>query len=94
MFNEKAKYIIIEGEFGVEAPIVFSHLLTHVSVAGGRKVLGAGKVSFGVVADPNDRGYEPRMVMEANCYGESISLGIKSRGYEDDKLIEQYILNK
>jgi hypothetical protein len=68
------KYII--SDTGI--PVVFSELQQHRDVARAmfKKVVGAG---FCYIA-------EDRMV---TCYGESISLGIKSRGDVDSSILNR-----
>jgi hypothetical protein len=77
----KAKYIISESEL----PVVFSELQTHADVAlalfGGEKIIGAGFVYV------NREG-------EYVCYGESISLRVKSRSDEDSKLLNKMLGGK
>jgi len=78
----KSKYIILEtGLIPMGLPIVFSDLLTHADVARGieysGKVHGAG---FCYVV--NDRYV---------CYGESVSLNVKSRGEEDSKILNKLL---
>lgn len=76
------KYIILETRTGLEYPIIFPDFVEHSSVVPEfRKVVSAGKVGFG--AD-----YK---TIVATCSGESISLGVKSRGEEDNILIERMI---
>jgi len=84
MFDH-TKYIIVESN-GLEMPIVFASLLNHREVAGARKVVAAGFVSFSI-----DNGAPE---LNAECYGRSKSLNIGSRPDIDDKLIEQFILQR
>jgi hypothetical protein len=80
----RAKYVIVGG-----SAIVFSAAITHKEMVGyNQKCDGAGFVTFGskVDEDGND-------IAVATCYGESISLGIKSREEEDSILINRQILN-
>ena len=82
MYN--AKYVIVGG-----SAIVFSAAITHKDMVGYNKGCeGAGFVTFRSEVDEagND-------IAVDSCYGESISLGIKSRGEEDSKLINRQILN-
>lgn len=77
------KYIVIESEWGVECPIIFSHMLNHADVAGPRTVLAAGSCSI------DERNGE----IIVSVWGKSTSLGgIGSRGEEDVKLIRKQIL--
>lgn len=87
---DSTKYIIVE-DGGLAVPVVFSYLQKHSEVAAGRKVIAAGFVSFridwkGINHDDSE--------MVAVCYGQSVSLNVKSRGVEDSELIERFILNK
>ena len=80
----KTKYVIVDGN-----AIVFSAAIQHKSIVGyGQKVDGAGFVKF--IAVKNQWG-ENEVVAE--CYGESISLGIKSRPELDSRLVTRQITN-
>ena len=74
------KYIVVGNEnLGIETAIVFSPIEDHHQMAQrfiGKmmKVLGAGFVSIG----NNENGE-----LSVGCYGESVSLKIKSRGHKD-----------
>lgn len=73
----KAKYIIINGM----TPVVFPETLTHADVkfalAPGGECTGAGFVHI------NEDAY--------HCYGESVSLQVKSNGPEDSKILNRYL---
>lgn len=73
----KAKYIISKHQ----VPVVFSEVLTHADVARllfrQQDILGAG---FCYVKDD-----------KYHCYGESISLGVKSNGQEDATILNRYL---
>ena len=73
--NKELKYIIIKDRF--EVPIIFSALLNHKTVAGNLNVISAG---FCTIESNN----------QVSCYGESVSLNIKSRK-EDSSIIENTI---
>ena len=77
----KAKYIISE----TGLPMVFSELQTHADVAravfGGNQIVGAGFVHV------NSEG-------EYVCYGESVSLRVKSRNEEDSKILNTMLGGK
>ena len=74
--NMKAKYIIINNRIG-EIPIIFPLFFGHNDFNFNReKIISAGFVLI------NETGI--------SCYGESDSLGIKSRGKEDGELIKSY----
>ena len=72
----KMKYVIYEND-GAKHYVVFDFSVDHSEMARrmgiGAKILSAGFVSF------NDEG--------ACCYGESVSLNMKSRGDIDSKII-------
>lgn len=68
------KYIVVQ-DGPSELAIIFNPLLIHADVGRGYKVLGAGFVFVG--AD------------EVKCFGESISLNIKSRGSRDEKAVRE-----
>jgi len=84
------KYIIVD-TMGLEVPILFSELLNHSDVARGYKVVAAGFVSISSSVDTNDSGYSPKYIIEVDCYGESTTLGIKSRGILDDDIIDDHL---
>ncbi len=74
----KAKYIIHTDWI----PIVFPEIINHADMArnmGWKKedIVGAGFVYV------DDDSY--------NCYGESISLNVKSRCEEDEKILNRYL---
>ncbi len=77
----KAKYIISDSGL----PMVFSELQTHADVArnifGSNPIIGAGFVHV------NHEG-------EYQCYGESVSLRVKSRGEEDSKILNKMLGGK
>jgi hypothetical protein len=77
----KAKYII--GGW-LEAPIVFPEIIQHADMARSlgwigddKRVVGAGFVRI------QDDGYI--------VYGESVSLQVKSRGAEDERILNKYL---
>jgi len=74
----KSKYIIVDS-LAPELPIVFTELLTHSDVARsiGGKVHGAGFCHI-----ENNRYV---------CYGESVSLKVKSRGEADSKILNNLL---
>ena len=78
MYN--AKYVIIDG-----SAIIFSAAIQHKDMVGyNEKVQGAGFVSFGLKVDSYGD-----TIITANAYGESVSLGIKSREDDSDILTKQ-----
>jgi hypothetical protein len=78
-----AKYVIVEGR-----AIIFSAAIQHKDMVGyNRKCDGAGFVDFLTKTDS----YGDQIIV-ANAYGESISLGIKSRE-EDSAIITRQITN-
>jgi hypothetical protein len=80
----RAKYVIVEG-----SAIVFSAAIQHKDMVGfNQKCDGAGFVSFALTKD--SFGDE---IISATCYGESISLGIKSRDEQDSVIVTRQITN-
>jgi hypothetical protein len=71
----KMKYIVVD--MNIPEPFVFSETVTHADVARavGGTVLGAG---FCQIAGD-----------QFHCYGESISLRVKSRGDEDSNILNK-----
>lgn len=79
----KSKYVIVDGN-----AIVFSPAITHSDMVGyGQKCTGAGFVNF--VCEKDKYGDD---VIRAQCYGESISLGIKSNEI-DSMIVTHQIFN-
>lgn len=79
------KYVIVDG-----CAIVFSAAITHSDmVKYGKRAEGAGFVSF----YPRQNKWGEDVVI-ATCYGESISLGVKSRGEEDSFLVTNQICGR
>lgn len=82
---DNMKYVIVEYR-GCELPILFDPILGHDQVVNpniGALRLSAGEVSFVVSG-----------VLEeilVSCWGQSITLGLKSRGESDEKLIKKLI---
>lgn len=76
------KYVIVDG-----SAIVFSAAIAHSDmVRHHQKAEGAGFVRF--YPSKNSWGED---VIIAKCYGESISLGVKSREEEDSIIVTQQI---
>lgn len=81
MYN--AKYVIIDG-----SAIIFSAAIQHKDMVGYNEIAqGAGFVSFGLKVDSYGD-----TIITANAYGESVSLGIKSR-VEDSDILTRQITN-
>jgi hypothetical protein len=72
--NFKCKYIIIDLAVS-NTPILFSEILTHADVA---RSMGGKVKSAGFCYIQND---------QYVCYGESVSLQVKSGGAEDSKIL-------
>lgn len=72
----EAKYIVIDDCI----PIVFSETIEHkrMAIVVRGEVTGAGFVCI------DEDGYY-------HCYGESVSLNIKSRGIEDSAILNKYL---
>ncbi len=80
----EAKYIIVNG-----SGIIFSAAIQHKDMVGyNEKCEGAGFVRFAVEKDS----YGDDIIV-AQCYGESISLGIESRPEKDSKILTRQITN-
>lgn len=80
----RAKYVIVGG-----SAIVFSAAIQHKDMVGfNEKCEGAGFVSFSTAKDSDGYDY-----IKADCYGESISLGIKSREEQDSIIVTRQITN-
>lgn len=80
----KAKYVIVEG-----SAIVFSAAIQHKEMVGyNQRCDGAGFVTFHTSVDEYGD-----TIIKANCYGESVSLGIKSRPEQDSALVTRQITN-
>jgi hypothetical protein len=78
----EAKYVIIDG-----SAIVFTAAIMHSDmVKHHQKAEGAGFVRF--YPSKNEWG-EDEII--AKCYGESISLGVKSREEEDSRIVTNQI---
>ncbi len=73
---KRTKFIVVK-ELGVETMVVFEDIFTHSLFANS---LGREVVSAGFLAISNDTdGYQPCV----SAYGDSVSLGVKSRGEVD-----------
>lgn len=80
----KPKYIIADG-----SAIIFSAVIQHKDMARGMgRIDGAGFVDFRTEVDSWGE-----TIMKAVAYGESISLGIKSRPEEDSAILTRQITN-
>ena len=82
---KRVKYIVVESAGGNEVPIIFSDLLAHNEVAGNRTVISAGFVQI----YPKPEGKDPDGCSDVwvSCFGESVTLKVKSRDDVDAKLI-------
>lgn len=96
---EKLKYIIDKhGNFAI-----FSTLATHASVARGfdthNEIVGAGfcNIAVGYKNNPFDVSFdqakEEKEIVNVHCWGESVSLNIKSRE-EDEQIINRKLNNQ
>ena len=80
----KAKYVIVGG-----SAIVFSPAIQHSEmVKYGQKCDRAGFVTFYTQKDKYGDD-----IIKADCYGESVSLGIKSREAEDSAIVTRQLTN-
>jgi len=80
----KTKYIIVKDDFGAPAVVILDKLLSHDKVAAGKEVLSAGFVEI----------WPDGTEIKAICYGESISLHIKSRPEKDTELLTKMFQSK
>ena len=74
------KYVVMADNLGIEKPYIFSGLDQHSDVA---FCLPGKAVSGGFIAPGTDG--------ILICYGESISLNLKSRPEQDAKLINKFL---
>lgn len=74
------KYIIVDDGLN-EKPIIFSNLDQHNDIA------------YRLSWKPVSAGFVTMVNGQAECYGESISLNIKSRPEEDSKIINRFLNN-
>lgn len=76
----RSKYVIVDAGMAV-FPIVFTELINHSDmvqgIAPGGQIIGAGFCYI-----------EKDLYV---CYGESISLNVKSRGNDDSKILNKYL---
>lgn len=88
--TDPAKYIVFMSG-GCETAIVFPCWMNHCDmVQGGEKVVSAGQVVFSHVTGIG--GHSSRLLAE--CFGESISLKVKSRWMQDAELIESSLMQQ
>jgi len=85
MKTEEMKYIIAENEYGLEFPILFSPDIQHDQIFSGKKV-SAGYCCLRI-AEGNE-------YISYDCYGESISLQMKSRKEIDEEILNKNFLKK
>jgi len=76
---DKLKYIIVDNN-GLETPIIFPVILGHTEVKTPKKVISGGFVYI-YIKDNN---------IQVNCFGESITLKVKSREI-DSKIIKKLL---
>lgn len=79
----KSKYIIVDTGMFV-APIVFTDMLTHADVAMAIAPKGQDALVLGA-------GFCHIENNKYVCYGESVSLDVKSRGEVDSKILNRYL---
>ena len=80
------KYVVVT-ENGIESAILFHGVLTHseVKVFGG-EIVSAGFFSWGIKKDECGN-----PIFSSRAYGDSVSLGLKSRPEIDSRLIDRTI---
>lgn len=80
------KYVIVSDSTGLEIPIIFPNVAQHIEmVPAGVNVIAAGECGL----YSGEEGTYPK----ASCWGQSYSLRVKSRGKEDEALINKAIEN-
>ena len=79
----KTKYIVFETANGIEDMVIFSILVQHDWVARGMGLI----VSAGFISVHTDFGGDQLI----ECYGESISLNLKSRPEQDAKIAHRVL---
>jgi len=77
MINQAMKYVIGNGEFIQDVPVIFHPGIPHDAI-GVSNVSGAGFCRIQ---------HLDTQIAEVKCYGESVSLKLKSRGYRDEQII-------
>ena len=83
------KYVIMESEFGIEYPVIFPEGLTHAQVAGRNHVKSAGFCCHVVKWNDGNAVVENDRNDKWTCWGQSISLGIKSHPKEDEQIFNR-----
>lgn len=83
MLGTKLKYVI----FNKNTPVIFHEVVAHNEIYGGRgkKATSAGFVSLVPIS------YGRKGFINSTVYGESISLGLKNNGDEDNEIIERFL---
>ena len=81
----KLKYVVYDDCF----PVIFGEYFKHTEIQTFKQATSAGFVSLQEVDTPEGSQYYCSRMIKANCYGESVSLGIKSKGKEDERLLER-----
>ena len=86
----QSKYIIFEVHGGLEVPVIFNPVIEHKSgtVAGGKPV--AAGFCILDVSEEQDRENYSAPDKSFSCWGESISLKLKSRKQDPD-ILNKYI---
>lgn len=81
------KYVVfrVDGEFPIEIPVVFPHLLVHASVA--ERIQPMLQEVFGKEVATVSAGEVSLFDVDCSCCGESTTLRLKSRGAIDDHLL-------
>jgi hypothetical protein len=81
----KLKYVIYDDCY----PVIFGEYFKHTDVRTFKQATSAGFVSLKEVDTPESSQFCCARMLKAYCYGESFSLGVKSRGEDDARLIER-----
>ncbi len=84
----KLKYVVFDTAF----PVIFGEYFQHREVNGpGGKPTSAGFLTVSEIDTPEGSSFCQARILKATCYGESISLGVKSRGEQDAHLIDKML---
>ncbi len=84
----KMKYIIYMWH-GKEVAMIFGSYLQHNELRSYGTIVGAGFVSIYAVPDPTCP--SEGEILKVKCFGESVSLHIKSREKQDASVIEEML---
>lgn len=85
------KYEIYELN-GLEFPVIHPNMAPHFNADFNHaRIVAAGECSFQATHEDGDCNVYHNDAIEVSCWGESISLGVKSRGQRDENLIKRML---